>query len=276
MSYFEKHYAQTNFQMVTAIVLYHFVMQEVKPPAEIGYFSIPMVCLYIGATRNLKNYDVKEKTVDASPATVSSSLWVALQVPLMATCCLLSIYFVTINNYDMVSTLLSTYYLGLCVYVAHQYQYEALENNLGGLQFLMTPRIFGINILEMMSIFFASHLAFMYYVEKHWLANNYFAISFSIYALEKWSMFKLWQVILAFACLVGYDVVFVYASDVMMTVATGFDAPMKLLLLHDGGYSMMGIGDIIVPGLLVSLCLRIDFVRSLLIKSLRTQGNSAE
>ena len=64
--------------MVTAIVLYHFVMQEVKPPVEIGYFSIPMVCLYVGATRNLKNYDVKEKTDVAIPATVSSSLWVAL------------------------------------------------------------------------------------------------------------------------------------------------------------------------------------------------------
>jgi minor histocompatibility antigen H13 len=51
---------------------------------------------------------------------------------------------------------------------------------------------------------------------------------------------------------------------------------MKLLILHEAGYSMMGIGDIIVPGLLVSLCLRIDFVRSLLVKSLRTQGNSAE
>ena len=89
-------------------------------------------------------------------------------------------------------------------------------------------------------------------------------------------MFKLWQVILAFACLIGYDVVFVYASDVMMTVANGFDAPMKLLILNEAGYGMMGIGDIIVPGLLVSLCLRIDFVRSLLVKSLRTQGNSAE
>ena len=83
----------------------------------------------------------------------------------MATCCLLSIYFVTINNYDMVSTLLSWYYLGLCVYVAHQYQYEALENNLGGIQFLMTPRLLGLNILEMMSLFFALHVAFMYYVE---------------------------------------------------------------------------------------------------------------
>ena len=66
---------------------------------------------------------------------------------------------------------------------------------------------------------------------------------------------------------------FVYASDVMMTVATGFDAPMKVLIPNgQSGYNMLGIGDIIVPGLLVSLCLRIDFVRSMLIKSLRAQG----
>ena len=66
---------------------------------------------------------------------------------------------------------------------------------------------------------------------------------------------------------------FVYASDVIMTVATGFDAPMKVLIPNgQSGYNMLGIGDIIVPGLLVSLCLRIDFVRSMLIKSLRAQG----
>ena len=48
---------------------------------------------------------------------------------------------------------------------------------------------------------------------------------------------------------------FVYASDVMMTVATGFDAPMKVLIPNgQSGYNMLGIGDIIVPGLLVSLC----------------------
>ena len=66
---------------------------------------------------------------------------------------------------------------------------------------------------------------------------------------------------------------FVYASAVMMTVATGFDAPMKVLIPNgQSGYNMLGIGDIIVPGLLVSLCLRIDFVRSMLAKSLRAQG----
>ena len=35
---------------------------------------------------------------------------------------------------------------------------------------------------------------------------------------------------LAFAGLIAYDVSFVYGSDVMMTVAQGFDAPMKILI----------------------------------------------
>jgi minor histocompatibility antigen H13 len=54
-----------------------------------------------------------------------------------------------------------------------------------------------------------------------------------------------------------------------MTVAKGFDSPMKILILNKGeGFSMIGIGDIIIPGLLVSLCLRIDFIRNLIIVSL--------
>ena len=65
-----------------------------------------------------------------------------------------------------------------------------------------------------------------------------------------------------------YDVVFVFGSDVMMTVATNFDMPMKLLFPIKGkGYAMLGIGDIIVPGLLVSMCLRADFIRNIIIKA---------
>jgi minor histocompatibility antigen H13 len=69
-----------------------------------------------------------------------------------------------------------------------------------------------------------------------------------------------------------YDVGFVFGSDVMMTVAQGFEAPMKILLPIRGyGFGMLGIGDIIVPGFLVSMCLRCDFVRGLLAESVRKQ-----
>jgi hypothetical protein len=54
----------------------------------------------------------------------------------------------------------------------------------------------------------------------------------------------------------------------MMTVAKGFEAPMKILIPVKGyGYAMLGIGDIIIPGFLCSMCLRADFIRTLLAKA---------
>ncbi|SBS88593.1 signal peptide peptidase, putative [Plasmodium malariae] len=48
----------------------------------------------------------------------------------------------------------------------------------------------------------------------------------------------------------------------MVTVAKSFEAPVKLLFpvskdpVH---YSMLGLGDIIIPGIVISLCLRFDY-----------------
>lgn len=116
-------------------------------------------------------------------------------------------------------------------------------------------------------------------MSNHWFLNNYVALSFSIYAIEKFSYTQFWQIALTFVALIAYDVSFVFASDVMMTVATEFNAPMKLLIPVKGfGYAMIGIGDIIVPGFLVSMCIRLDFIKNLLIKSVKskTQAKSGQ
>lgn len=50
-----------------------------------------------------------------------------------------------------------------------------------------------------------------------------------------------------------YDIFWVFGTDVMVTVAKSFDAPVKLLWpkalfaeqLH---FSMLGLGDIVIPG----------------------------
>lgn len=44
----------------------------------------------------------------------------------------------------------------------------------------------------------------------------------------------------------------------MITVATKVDAPIKLVFQSGTGVSMLGLGDIIVPGLLMALALRFD------------------
>ena len=106
-----------------------------------------------------------------------------------------------------------------------------------------------------------------YFESNIWFPNNVIAFSFSVWAIEKWTHTKLWQIVLIYIGLMIYDVAFVFGSDVMMTVALGFESPMKILLPTDGGMAMLGIGDIIIPGLLVSFCMRIDFVRSMVAKS---------
>jgi len=47
----------------------------------------------------------------------------------------------------------------------------------------------------------------------------------------------------------------------MITVATKVDAPIKLVFQGAKGVSMLGLGDIVVPGLLMGLALRFDLYR---------------
>lgn len=68
-----------------------------------------------------------------------------------------------------------------------------------------------------------------------------------------------------------YDIFWVYGTDVMVTVAKNLDIPIKLLFpyLNDEGvekHSMLGLGDIVVPGIFVALCLKFDIDRALAAK----------
>mmetsp|Transcript_3395 Transcript_3395/g.4746 ORF Transcript_3395/g.4746 Transcript_3395/m.4746 type:complete len:161 (-) Transcript_3395:22-504(-) len=66
-----------------------------------------------------------------------------------------------------------------------------------------------------------------------------------------------------------YDVVSVFGSDIMMTVATKVEAPVKFLYtappLPDGmeskyPFSVLGLGDIVIPGLFVRFMFQMDQV----------------
>ena len=72
-----------------------------------------------------------------------------------------------------------------------------------------------------------------------------------------------------------YDIFFVFGTDVMLTVAKSIDAPIKLLFPTEWGamnaetgelepkFSLLGLGDIVIPGVFVALCLRFDIIKSL-------------
>ena len=93
-----------------------------------------------------------------------------------------------------------------------------------------------------------------------WKWSNFVAFTFVI---SSFSQFQLTNFKLAFGLLVGlfcYDIYFVFGTEIMLTVATKMDVPMKLTIpkLYEAGLSILGLGDIVLPGLLCSLCLRYD------------------
>ncbi|RAL59083.1 hypothetical protein DID88_009001 [Monilinia fructigena] len=57
-----------------------------------------------------------------------------------------------------------------------------------------------------------------------------------------------------------YDITMVFYTPLMVTVATSLDVPIKLVFpASEGGRgSMLGLGDIVLPGILVALALRFD------------------
>ncbi|EAQ89574.1 hypothetical protein CHGG_06193 [Chaetomium globosum CBS 148.51] len=60
------------------------------------------------------------------------------------------------------------------------------------------------------------------------------------------------------ASLFVYDVVMVFYTPFMIAVAKSIDAPIKLVFTSAKGASMLGLGDIVVPGMLMALALRFD------------------
>jgi len=107
---------------------------------------------------------------------------------------------------------------------------------------------------------------------NHWTSNNAFGIAFSLQAIELISLGSYFNGFILLSGLFVYDIFWVFGTDVMVTVAKSFDAPIKLLFPQPDGSapSLLGLGDIVIPGIFISLMLRFDY--SLLLKASQKQA----
>ena len=154
---------------------------------------------------------------------------------------------------------------------------------------------------------------------QHWIANNLFGLAFSINGVELLSLNRISTGCILLGGLFIYDIFWVFATDVMVTVAKSFEAPIKCKwfsenvfslewlslandlvamvlnhatwwiklsnvlhsfvylvhrlclfvsvvfpqdLLENGleanNFAMLGLGDIVIPGIFIALLLRYD------------------
>lgn len=66
-----------------------------------------------------------------------------------------------------------------------------------------------------------------YLLKKHWVANNLFGLAFAINAVELLHLNNVVTGCILLSGLFVYDIFWVFGTDVMVTVAKSFEAPIK-------------------------------------------------
>jgi len=133
---------------------------------------------------------------------------------------------------------------------------------------------------DLVCILLCMAIGVWYFLKKHWIANNLFGLAFAVNGVELLQLPKVSTGCILLGGLFFYDIFWVFGTDVMVTVAKSFEAPIKLVfpqdLLENGplaanNFAMLGLGDIVIPGIFIALLLRFD-LRSLKTKPMTTTG----
>jgi minor histocompatibility antigen H13 len=111
----------------------------------------------------------------------------------------------------------------------------------------------------------------IYFQSKPWYLNNVLGISFCLQGISKFSLgtYKIGAILLI--GLFFYDIFWVFGTEVMVSVAKSLEGPIKLLFprtltrnVETGllDLSLLGLGDIVIPGFFLALLLRFDAHRA--------------
>lgn len=125
---------------------------------------------------------------------------------------------------------------------------------------------FKFDTKDVLCFVLASVFGVWYLLKKHWVANNIFGIAFAINGVELLHLNSVTTGCILLGGLFFYDVFWVFGTDVMVTVAKSFEAPIKLVFPQDflekgffgTNFAMLGLGDIVIPGIFIALLLRFD------------------
>jgi minor histocompatibility antigen H13 len=115
----------------------------------------------------------------------------------------------------------------------------------------------------------ACSLVGLYLYTRHWVPSNILALSLSLSSISMLSLDSFQTGSIMLTGLFLYDIFWVFGTNVMVSVARGFDGPIKIVwpknfvmgLMESNvkwQMTMLGLGDIVIPGIFIALALRFD------------------
>lgn len=255
-----------NFERLANLALagLTFAPLVVKVNPNVNVILTACLAVYVGCYRSVK----------PTPPTETMSNEHAMRFPLVGSAMLLSLFLLfKFLSKDLVNAVLTCYFFVLGILAFSATLLPAIKRFL--------PKHWNENVIEWRAPYFRSleveftisqivaaipgtFFCVWYASKKHWLANNILGIAFCIQGIEMLSLgsFKTGAILLG--GLFIYDIFWVFFTPVMVSVAKSFDAPIKLLFPTADPvrpFSMLGLGDIVIPGIFVALALRFDVSR---------------
>jgi minor histocompatibility antigen H13 len=110
---------------------------------------------------------------------------------------------------------------------------------------------------------------------KAWWLTNVIGFGLCYGALQLISPTSFWIGSMVMAGLFIYDIVMVFYTPLMVTVATAIDGPIKLVFPGPARVSMLGLGDVVLPGIVIALALRFDLYLHYLYKQKKSADSTS-
>lgn len=247
----------------------------------LAYGSLVFMALlpiFFGALRSV--ICASSKNATDMPETITSRD--AAKFPIIASCTLFGLYvFFKIFSQEYINLLLSMYFFFLGV-LALAHTISPVMNTFFPVTFsikqyqLLFTQGSGDNREEILNYEFDSRdivclalssvVGVWYLLKKHWIANNILGLAFALNGVEMLHLNNVPTGCILLGGLFVYDVFWVFGTNVMVTVAKSFEAPIKLVFPQDllekgleaNNFAMLGLGDIVIPGIFIALLLRFD------------------
>ncbi|CAB1440951.1 unnamed protein product [Pleuronectes platessa] len=247
----------------------------------LAYVSLVLMALlpiFFGALRSVSCS--KSKNASEMPETITSRD--AARFPIIASCTLFGLYlFFKVFSQEYINMLLSLYFFVLGVlalsHTMSPLMSRIFPTSIPNKQFqLLFTQGSGDNKEEIVNYEFdtknlvclviSSVVGVWYVLKKHWIANNLFGLAFALNGVELLHLNNVSTGCILLWGLFVYDVFWVFGTNVMVTVAKSFEAPIKLVFPQDllekglgaSNFAMLGLGDIVIPGIFIALLLRFD------------------
>ena len=130
--------------------------------------------------------------------------------------------------------------------------------------YYLNPEPTPVSQLDIMTYCMGLVVGIIYFACKNWILNNVLGMAFSIFGIENLMLSEYKVGLILLSLLFFYDIFWVFFTPVMVSVAKNLKGPVKLMFpkhfnpVEVKDYNMIGLGDIVVPGVYVALMLRFD------------------